>query len=254
VKLFCFLLCIFFSVPSSDFRYVCVLESLNKLGLPWHVGPWLVLQSHGTWSCGLIQCCALPVRTWPADKNVDIRHVLCAVFQYRLQPPAHAGFSLADSSTLKMEAICSSETSVHAIYTAPHPRRRHSLSIQFHFHTKWIDTTAKIQRTKLSLVEFLKDGWWYKFQYILAWLRYTIFIRHIIWYGTFKLNITQNISFHFAAAYAFVSFVNNRMCGCIERSVCVLGSLCEICFCYPRIPRIRMGSVSKRMHWKTHVS
>jgi hypothetical protein len=28
----------------------------------------------------------------------------------RLQPPAHAGSSLADVSTLKMEAICSSET------------------------------------------------------------------------------------------------------------------------------------------------
>jgi hypothetical protein len=30
-----------------------------------------------------------------------------------LQPPAHAGSSLADFSTLKMEAIRSSETSVH---------------------------------------------------------------------------------------------------------------------------------------------
>jgi hypothetical protein len=30
-----------------------------------------------------------------------------------LQPPAHAGSSLADFSTLKMEAIPSSETSVH---------------------------------------------------------------------------------------------------------------------------------------------
>jgi hypothetical protein len=30
-----------------------------------------------------------------------------------LQPPAHAGSSLADFSTLKMEAISSSETSVH---------------------------------------------------------------------------------------------------------------------------------------------
>jgi hypothetical protein len=29
--------------------------------------------------------------------------------------PAHAGSSLADFSTLKMEAICSSETSVHFI-------------------------------------------------------------------------------------------------------------------------------------------
>jgi hypothetical protein len=38
-----------------------------------------------------------------------------------LQPLAQAGFSLADFSTLKMEAIHSSETSVHTRYT-----RRHS--------------------------------------------------------------------------------------------------------------------------------
>jgi hypothetical protein len=43
-----------------------------------------------------------------------------------LQPPAHAGSSLADFSTLNMKVIRSSETSVHKIYTAPHPRRRHS--------------------------------------------------------------------------------------------------------------------------------
>jgi hypothetical protein len=62
-----------------------------------------------------------------------------------LQPPAHAGFSLADFSTMKMEAIRSSETSARTrftlhhildtflrnvgwnkIYTAPDPRRRHS--------------------------------------------------------------------------------------------------------------------------------
>jgi hypothetical protein len=35
--------------------------------------------------------------------------------------------SVADFSTLKMEVIRSSETSAHKIYTAPHPRRRHSL-------------------------------------------------------------------------------------------------------------------------------
>jgi hypothetical protein len=37
-----------------------------------------------------------------------------------LQPPAHAGSSLADFSTLKMEAICSSETSVHTRSTRLH--------------------------------------------------------------------------------------------------------------------------------------
>jgi hypothetical protein len=38
----------------------------------------------------------------------------------RLQPPAHAGSSHADFSTLKMEAICSSETSVHTRSTRRH--------------------------------------------------------------------------------------------------------------------------------------
>jgi hypothetical protein len=37
-----------------------------------------------------------------------------------LQPPAHAGSSLADFSTLKMEAIRSSETSVHTRSTQSH--------------------------------------------------------------------------------------------------------------------------------------
>jgi hypothetical protein len=37
--------------------------------------------------------------------------------EFSLQPPAHAGSSLADFSTLKMEAIRSSETSVHTRYT-----------------------------------------------------------------------------------------------------------------------------------------
>jgi hypothetical protein len=36
------------------------------------------------------------------------------------EPPAHAGPSLADFSTLKMEAIRSSETSVHTISTRRH--------------------------------------------------------------------------------------------------------------------------------------
>jgi hypothetical protein len=39
----------------------------------------------------------------------------------RLQTPAHAGSSLADFSTLKMETIRSSETSVHFTRSA----RRH---------------------------------------------------------------------------------------------------------------------------------
>jgi hypothetical protein len=38
----------------------------------------------------------------------------------RLQPPAHDGSSLGDFSTLKMEAIRSSETSVHTRPTQCH--------------------------------------------------------------------------------------------------------------------------------------
>jgi hypothetical protein len=38
----------------------------------------------------------------------------------KLQPPAHAGSSLANFSTLKMEAIRSSETSVHTGSTRHH--------------------------------------------------------------------------------------------------------------------------------------
>jgi hypothetical protein len=39
---------------------------------------------------------------------------------YRLQPPAHAGSSLTDLSTLKMEAIRSSETAVYTRSTRRH--------------------------------------------------------------------------------------------------------------------------------------
>jgi hypothetical protein len=48
-------------------------------------------------------------------KNQQLIILIFVVFdcQLNLQPPAHAGSSLADFSTLKMEAIRSSETSVH---------------------------------------------------------------------------------------------------------------------------------------------
>jgi hypothetical protein len=36
------------------------------------------------------------------------------------EPPVHAGFSFADFSTMKMEVICSFETSVHARSTRRH--------------------------------------------------------------------------------------------------------------------------------------
>jgi hypothetical protein len=42
------------------------------------------------------------------------------VAQCSLQPPAHAGSSLAEFSTLKMEEIHSSETSVHTRSTQRH--------------------------------------------------------------------------------------------------------------------------------------
>jgi hypothetical protein len=48
---------------------------------------------------------------------------LCKIWSFhgcRLQPPAHASSSLADFSTLKMEAICFSETSVHTRSTRRH--------------------------------------------------------------------------------------------------------------------------------------
>jgi hypothetical protein len=49
--------------------------------------------------------------------------VICKINGFmavRQQPPAHAGSSLADSSTLKMEKIRSSETSVHTRSTRHH--------------------------------------------------------------------------------------------------------------------------------------
>jgi hypothetical protein len=42
------------------------------------------------------------------------------VEKFGMQPPAHVGFSLADFSTLKMEAIRSTETSVHIRSTRRH--------------------------------------------------------------------------------------------------------------------------------------
>jgi hypothetical protein len=52
----------------------------------------------------------------------DLDEQLFSVFQaiYKLQPPAQVGSSLADFFTLKMEAIISSETSVHTRSTRRH--------------------------------------------------------------------------------------------------------------------------------------
>jgi hypothetical protein len=54
--------------------------------------------------------------------EIKLKVIVLGVFDWwlSLQPPAHAGSSLADFSTLKMEAIRSSETSVHTRSTRRH--------------------------------------------------------------------------------------------------------------------------------------
>jgi hypothetical protein len=42
---------------------------------------WPVPLSHRTRSRGLSQYCVLPLRTCPADTDLDVVRVLCAVFQ-----------------------------------------------------------------------------------------------------------------------------------------------------------------------------
>jgi hypothetical protein len=55
----------------------------------------------------------------PCRSCVNRRFRLQGVFDwwFSLQPPAHAGSTLTDFSTMKMEAIHSSETSVYTKYT-----------------------------------------------------------------------------------------------------------------------------------------
>jgi hypothetical protein len=59
---------------------------------------------------------------------------------WSLQPPANAGSSLADFSTLKMEAIRSSETSVHTRSTQFHiPENLKSSYSKFNrFYMRWL--------------------------------------------------------------------------------------------------------------------
>jgi hypothetical protein len=105
----------------KSLRYACIF--------------WLVGSETGK---SLI-CIGFEVFTAVTMKNVIFWYVLpcrsCEMNRrfggkYRLLSllPAHAGYSVADFYILKMEAIRSSETSVHFtwIYTAPHPRRRRS--------------------------------------------------------------------------------------------------------------------------------
>jgi hypothetical protein len=72
-----------------------------------------------------------------------------------LQPPAHAGAPLADSSTLNMEAICSSETSFNARSTQRHIPEDEIL----HFHRceslksyKWTNVHDEGQSGRPSVV------------------------------------------------------------------------------------------------------
>jgi hypothetical protein len=64
-----------------------------------------------------------------------------------LQPPAHAGSSLADFFTLKMEAIRSSETSVNTISTRRHIPEDGILNSHRRENLK-----SKIRRTLISLM------------------------------------------------------------------------------------------------------
>jgi hypothetical protein len=53
-------------------------------------------------------------KVWPLLQSKKIRQRGTSL---RMCPPAHAGSSIADFSTLKTDAIRSSETSVHTRYT-----------------------------------------------------------------------------------------------------------------------------------------
>jgi hypothetical protein len=65
-----------------------------------------------------------------------------------LQPPAHAGSSLEDFSTLKMEAIRSSEMSVHTIST------------RLHIPENGILHTHRRENLKSYLKINVKQGFW----------------------------------------------------------------------------------------------
>jgi hypothetical protein len=79
---------------------VCAIHSENRLH---RSGEIRVLLRH----------CQVSASSYPAAADL----YLC---RRKAQPPAHVGFSLANSSTLKMEATLSSKTSVHTISTRRH--------------------------------------------------------------------------------------------------------------------------------------
>jgi hypothetical protein len=76
-----------------------------------------------------------------------------SVSRCRLQPPAHAGSSLADFCILKMEAIRSSETSVHTRYTWRHIPEdgilQWSLSFSRFYPCITCDTRGKLQKSQV---------------------------------------------------------------------------------------------------------
>jgi hypothetical protein len=67
-----------------------------------------------------------------------------------LQTGAHAGSSLTDIFTLKMEAICSSETSVHTISTWQHIPEDDILQITLNHSKNYIQ--PEFQKTGVSLL------------------------------------------------------------------------------------------------------
>jgi hypothetical protein len=81
-------------------------------------------------------------------QNVNsLKYALKSVFNWwlSLQPPSHAGSSLVDFSTLKMEIIRSSETSVYARFT------RHHMPEDGIFHAVYDFLTKKQRWTLVSM-------------------------------------------------------------------------------------------------------
>jgi hypothetical protein len=66
---------------------------------------------------------------------------------FRLQPPAHAGSSLADFSTLKMEAMRSSETSVNT-----RPTQRHIPEEILHVWKMYVQIYRKNGKIRTSIL------------------------------------------------------------------------------------------------------
>jgi hypothetical protein len=101
-----------FLARSSVCSHLLTLVPHLRLSLqpPTHAGSLLAAQSAATCS------------HWFLTRGSVCSHLLTLVpcSQLSLQPPAHAGSSLADFSSLKMEAIHSSKTSVHIRSTQSH--------------------------------------------------------------------------------------------------------------------------------------